>query len=679
MSFTYRENQNTPLTWAQLDGNFREVESVQRDVLNQVEVAKVAAESAAESSTVSQLSAELAEEMARISVVRWCGNSTTPPTTRLDGSPLEISDEYGNLTDHLRYNWTGTAWVALNSSAQQLEERISDPAVGSQIAAWAAKKSDLSTIHLYELTHLVTDRPNPADKTTWDWSPAIQALWDYSAANGVTGIQPKGLFRYKTQLAPKSGMDIHGSKGAELRWAGSATYAIFSTTAIDGLAVKKVRFSTETGAQLWYSSAASGAIENLSLVKCYFDFSGATQTGYLMNGVRFDNVDGADLKQCKFSGGWRDHAFNSGSPGGFGGNNTARDLEIRGQNVRVLGGKHRNSWSCQYFGNVTNLISTENDFQDTADTAIFERCTSGISINKRITRNTFKNIGKSAIKTLDSNNMDTTNKGYISEVSHNTVENWGLYIDSGAILAGTGFTTSYEPVPDRDYMCGDLTIEGNTFKGTGAILFQVYNILNVKYIGNTIDVSADVLFGAYCDGMKITDANVIRTSGRISLFSSTRVLVSDSDFESPGAFTFLGSASQPFTGVVRFKGNHVKCTSVTPPDRYFGVGIVGGAFNVTAIVSDNVFETVRNFEDASESGSYNFASFAIGAGSAWVMTDNIGKFADGSKTQVQMLGDIASPVYYSGSKGSAKIISTGTIRFSESNTRNDFGAITYAP
>lgn len=126
MSFTYRENQNTPLTWAQLDGNFREVESVQRDVLNQVEVAKGAAESAASSSTASQLSAELAEEMARISVVRWCGNSTTPPITRLDGSPLEISDEYGNLTDNLRYNWTGSAWIALNSSAQQLEERLAD-------------------------------------------------------------------------------------------------------------------------------------------------------------------------------------------------------------------------------------------------------------------------------------------------------------------------------------------------------------------------------------------------------------------------------------------------------------------------------------------------------------------------------------------------------------------------
>lgn len=137
MSFTYREDQNTPLTWAQLDGNFREVEAVQKDVLTQVEAAAESAASSESSSTEAKSAADLAEEMARISVVRWCGNSTTAPTTRLDGSPLEISDEYGNLTDSLRYNWTGSVWVALNSSAQSLEERISTVSNGDQGVALA--------------------------------------------------------------------------------------------------------------------------------------------------------------------------------------------------------------------------------------------------------------------------------------------------------------------------------------------------------------------------------------------------------------------------------------------------------------------------------------------------------------------------------------------------------------
>lgn len=234
MSFTYRENQNTPLTWAQLDGNFREVESVQRDVLNQVEVAKVAAESAAESSSSSQSSAELAEEMARISVVRWCGNSTTPPATRLDGSPLEISDEYGNLTDNLRYNWTGTAWVALNSSAQQLEERQADPSGAKTIGYDLAKVSSFSRT----VDSALKDRPNildyldsaeRADSKTgtplFDASARFQAAINdggqVDVPAGVFGIADTVMARYDCALiGPKTGRGTPFGKGATLKWIG---------------------------------------------------------------------------------------------------------------------------------------------------------------------------------------------------------------------------------------------------------------------------------------------------------------------------------------------------------------------------------------------------------------------------------------------------------------------------
>lgn len=58
---------------------------------------------------------------------RWCGVHVVPPTTRLDGSPFQEADEYQNRSDKLRYSWSGSAWVALNSSAQQLEVRLADP------------------------------------------------------------------------------------------------------------------------------------------------------------------------------------------------------------------------------------------------------------------------------------------------------------------------------------------------------------------------------------------------------------------------------------------------------------------------------------------------------------------------------------------------------------------------
>lgn len=168
MSFTYRENQNTPMTWPQLDGNFREVEKVQVEVSNQALAASASAETANQASASASLSsgqaedyASLAEEMARISVVRWCGNHEEAPSTRLDGSPLQISDEYGNLSDNLRYNWTSTSWVALNSSAQQLEERLGDPSAGSDLIQ-------------YQLRHLADAVPESVsgrlDQTVHFWS-----------------------------------------------------------------------------------------------------------------------------------------------------------------------------------------------------------------------------------------------------------------------------------------------------------------------------------------------------------------------------------------------------------------------------------------------------------------------------------------------------------------------------
>lgn len=63
---------------------------------------------------------------------RWCGLHLIPPTTRLDSSPLQEADEYQNRSDKLRYSWNGSTWVALNSSAQQLEERLA-LSTGSEI------------------------------------------------------------------------------------------------------------------------------------------------------------------------------------------------------------------------------------------------------------------------------------------------------------------------------------------------------------------------------------------------------------------------------------------------------------------------------------------------------------------------------------------------------------------
>ena len=55
------------------------------------------------------------------------GPHSENPTTRNNGQPLEPGDETWNSTDKQPYWWNGTAWVALNSSAQELEVRLSSP------------------------------------------------------------------------------------------------------------------------------------------------------------------------------------------------------------------------------------------------------------------------------------------------------------------------------------------------------------------------------------------------------------------------------------------------------------------------------------------------------------------------------------------------------------------------
>lgn len=66
------------------------------------------------------------------------GSHAENPTTRNNGQPLEPGDETWSSTDKQPYWWNGTAWVALNSSAQQLEERLSGPDGGAKIVTFLA-------------------------------------------------------------------------------------------------------------------------------------------------------------------------------------------------------------------------------------------------------------------------------------------------------------------------------------------------------------------------------------------------------------------------------------------------------------------------------------------------------------------------------------------------------------
>lgn len=167
---------------------------------------------------------------------RWCGLHLIPPTTRLDGSPLQDADEYQNRSDKLRYSWSGTNWVALNSSAQTLEARLAlatSPtdgagAIGLYDPIAPAFLKVTSDILNFESVHLFRNIP----KTEWNKIGLRSS--DYVATASINNllaamrdarkgklILPRGLIRVEGRIGMDftdySELEIEGELGAEIR------------------------------------------------------------------------------------------------------------------------------------------------------------------------------------------------------------------------------------------------------------------------------------------------------------------------------------------------------------------------------------------------------------------------------------------------------------------------------
>lgn len=103
--------------------------------------AALVSQGAAKTSETNAKASEVAAAPAIAAGLRFCGSVAIAPTTRTNGTALQRADEYQNTVDNLRYSWTGTAWVALNSSAQQLEVKLTDPSNPANGAASIGRSS----------------------------------------------------------------------------------------------------------------------------------------------------------------------------------------------------------------------------------------------------------------------------------------------------------------------------------------------------------------------------------------------------------------------------------------------------------------------------------------------------------------------------------------------------------
>lgn len=178
-----------------------------------------------ESAEISETSAGLSAQQAAIALVatsRFCGVSATAPSARLDGSALQQADEWHNSVDKLRYSWSGTAWVALNSSAQQLEVRLGETTSASE-GSGQIGNNILTVGTVAEMVALTGWVVGKRVKTLGYYFagdgggneylvvPAGTGVADGGMYIGLIGAQAKGLFPERSVLTKQFGIQGNGA------------------------------------------------------------------------------------------------------------------------------------------------------------------------------------------------------------------------------------------------------------------------------------------------------------------------------------------------------------------------------------------------------------------------------------------------------------------------------------
>lgn len=58
---------------------------------------------------------------------RFLGTRATPPTTRADGTPIQVADTYFNTDTKLEYLWNGTSWYVPSADGQAIQQNLAGP------------------------------------------------------------------------------------------------------------------------------------------------------------------------------------------------------------------------------------------------------------------------------------------------------------------------------------------------------------------------------------------------------------------------------------------------------------------------------------------------------------------------------------------------------------------------
>lgn len=406
--------------------------------------------------------------------------------------------------------------------------------------------------------------------------------------------------------------------------------------------------------------------KNVSLVDCAFDFSATTAslTGGAHGGIFAENLSDALFESNTFTGAWRDTSFNAGSPTGFGGNNLARVINIANtnvnSNVRFVRNTFKKVWSCVYINNTNAILFDSNYVEETADSGFFDRCTAGYSKGKKFVNNVFVNIGKTPIKTLDTNNI--TVGAYASDalVSGNTFNGWGKFLNAECVLIARGYDTAYIWQSQKNF---NAVVENNLFEQQSGYItkrpFLFINVENLVVSNNKVKIVDDdklneIYVFQWCKDCKLL-SNTFDTNSRIYLSYKHQgeMRVANNSFKVGKELEITGQEAS-LDQYHMVEGNTIVNSETAW--RHFGLVISSVTSNCMLKYTDNFHVTDNAYEDGRENTNINMVGLAYAM--THLIDNNVVKYSDKFATQKSIGGDILYAVYYQGTKGGCKVNST---------------------
>lgn len=422
--------------------------------------------------------------------------------------------------------------------------------------------------------------------------------------------------------------------------------------------------------------------DGVTVTGCEFDFSATTQalTGGAHGGVYASNLSNALFENNSFYGAWRDTSYNAGSPTGFGGNNLARVVNIENSvsnsNVKFVRNTFKNVWSCVYINNTNAIVFDSNYVENTADSGFFDRCTAGYSKGKKFVNNTFINIGKTPIKTLDTNNISVGAYASDALVSGNTFVGWGKFLNAECVLIARGYDSAYVWQSQKNF---NAVVENNVFdQQTGNITkrpFLFINVDNIVVKNNTVkivddDKTNEIYIFQWCKNTKL-ESNTFDTNSRIYLTykheGSSRV--TNNTFKVGKELEITGQEAS-LNQYHFVEGNTIDNSETGW--RHFGLVFSSVTSNCMLKYTDNFHITGNAFQDDREPTNINMIGMAYAM--THLVDNNVVKFSDRYATQKSIGGDILYAIYYQGTKGGCKVnTSTGQLVYKATDGRTTGG------